>query len=68
MKVIKEWIGVLLMLCLSIGLWPVQAKAAAYTIYWPLSTSYKITNSFSNHPSKMVWIWQHLGICRKYMR
>lgn len=52
MKVIKEWIGVLLMLCLSIGLWPVQAKATAYTIYWPLSTSYKITNSFSNHPSK----------------
>lgn len=52
MKKVKSWLSVLLVVCLCITIMPLQRTSAATTIYWPLSTAYKITNPFSNHGAK----------------
>lgn len=51
MKKVKSWLSILLVICLCLTMVSVQTSAAT-TIYWPLSTAYKITNPFSNHGAK----------------
>ena len=51
MKRLRRRLAFWLVVCLCIGINPVKARAD-FTIYWPLSTEYGISNSFSEHPAR----------------